>query len=174
MPRRRASFPTSLGYPLPLVSAARLIFFAWVLMSVSSLARAEDGYDPRLTPEKYLLWFHHLPWDYRMASGRTLWDELVIHYSRGVDYVHDMRGTWAELAPYVDSERHEQISAFLAIQEKEARWWRDATLAYFHSLSKRPFPSGYAPPQRTLEEYEALTFPYAPGNPGWTAAPIRR
>jgi alpha-glucuronidase len=130
--------------------------------------------DPRLTPEKYLLWFHHLPWDYRMASGRTLWDELVIHYSRGVDYVHDMRGTWAELAPYVDSERHAQISAFLAIQEKEARWWRDATLAYFHSLSKRPFPSGYALPQRTLEEYEALTFPYAPGNPGWTAASFRR
>jgi alpha-glucuronidase len=129
--------------------------------------------DPRLTPEKYLLWFHHLPWDYRMASGRTLWDELVIHYSRGVDYVHQMRATWSALAPYVDSERHAQVSAFLAIQEKEARWWRDATLAYFQSISHRPFPAGYAPPERTLEEYQALSFPYAPGNPGWTAAPFR-
>jgi alpha-glucuronidase len=129
--------------------------------------------DPRLTPEKYLLWFHHLPWDFRMASGKTLWDELVIHYTRGVDDVHRMRGTWAALAPYLDSERYAEISAFLAIQEKEAQWWRDASLAYFQSVSGRPFPPGYAPPQRTLADYEALSFPYAPGNPGWTAAPFR-
>ena len=43
--------------------------------------------DPQQTPEKYLLWFHHLPWDHRMASGATLWDELVMHYTHGVEYV---------------------------------------------------------------------------------------
>jgi alpha-glucuronidase len=73
----------------------------------------------------------------------------------------------------VDAERHAETSAFLAIQEKEAQWWRDATLAYFQSLSGRPFPPGYAPPEHSLQEYEALSFPYAPGNPGWTAAPLR-
>jgi alpha-glucuronidase len=130
--------------------------------------------DPRLTPEKYLLWFHHLPWDFHLASGRTLWDELVIHYTRGVGYVRQMRGAWAALAPYVDAERYTQVSAFLAIQEKEATWWRDATLAYFQSISGRPYPSGYARPERSLQEYEAMSFPYAPGNPGWTAAPFRR
>jgi alpha-glucuronidase len=129
--------------------------------------------DPKLTPEKYLLWFHHLGWDYPMASGRTLWDELVIHYSRGVEYVAKMRRTWATLEPYVDSERFAETSAFLAIQEKEARWWRDACIAYFQSLSKRPLPAGYAPPEHTLAEYEAISTPYAPGNPGWTAAPFR-
>jgi alpha-glucuronidase len=129
--------------------------------------------DARLTPEKYLLWFHHLPWDYRMASGATLWDELVIHYSHGVEQVGRLRETWARLAPFVDAERHAEVSAFLAVQEKEARWWRDATLAYFESLSGRPFPAGYDPPTHTLQEYEALSFPYAPGNPGWTAAPFR-
>ncbi len=128
--------------------------------------------DPKLTPEKYLLWFHHLSWDYPMASGRTLWDELVIHYSRGVEYVREMRRTWATLAPYVDSERYAETSAFLAIQEKEARWWRDACIAYFQSLSKRPLPAGYAPPEHSLEEYEAISTPYAPGNPGWTAGPF--
>ena len=106
--------------------------------------------DPKLTPEKYLLWFHHLSWDYRLKSGRTLWDELVMHYSRGVDAVRAMRDTWATLAPYVDEERYAETAAFLAIQEKEARWWRDACLAYFQSLSKRPLPSGFAPPERTL------------------------
>ena len=129
--------------------------------------------DPKLTPEKYLLWFHHLSWDYPMPSGRTLWDELVMHYTRGVDYVRDMRRTWATLAPYVDSERYAETSAFLAIQEKEARWWRDACIAYFQSISKRALPSGVAPPEQSLAEYEAITTPYAPGNPGWTAAPFR-
>jgi alpha-glucuronidase len=129
--------------------------------------------DPKLTPEMYLLWFHHLSWDYPMASGRTLWDELVIHYSRGVDYVREMRRTWATLAPYVDSERYAETSAFLTIQEQEARWWRDACIAYFQSISKRPLPTGFAAPEHTLAEYEAISTPYAPGNPGWTAAPFR-
>jgi alpha-glucuronidase len=129
--------------------------------------------DPKLTPEKYLLWFHHLSWDYPMASGRTLWDELVMHYSRGVEYVQEMRRTWATLAPYVDSERYAETSAYLAIQEKEARWWRDACIAYFQNLSKRPLPKDFVPPEHTLAEYEAISTPYAPGNPGWTAAPIR-
>jgi alpha-glucuronidase len=130
--------------------------------------------DPSLTPEKYLLWFHHLPWDFPMTSGHTLWDELVIHYTRGVDYVRQMRRTWATLAPFVDSERFAETSAYLGIQEKEAQWWRDSTLAYFQSISKRPFPEGFAPPGHTLQEYEAISVPYAPGNPGWTAAPFRR
>jgi alpha-glucuronidase len=138
----------------------------------SPQAAASFG-NPQLTPEKYLLWFHHLAWDYRMASGATLWDELVKHYTGGVEYVRQMRKTWSGLAPWVDAERHAETSAFLAIQEKEAQWWRDATLAYFQSLSGRPFPPGYAPPEHSLQEYEALSFPYAPGNPGWTAAPFR-
>jgi alpha-glucuronidase len=130
--------------------------------------------DPQHTPEKYLLWFHHLPWDYRMASGNTLWDELVIHYSNGVRHVQRMRKIWQGLAPFVDGERYAEVAEFLAIQEQEAGWWRDATLSYFQSLSGRPFPKGEAPPLHTLPEYQAMSFPYAPGNPGWTAAPFRR
>jgi alpha-glucuronidase len=84
-----------------------------------------------------------------------------------------MRKTWSTLAPYVDHERYAQTTAFLIIQEKEARWWRDANIAYFQNLSNRPLPAGYAPPQHSLAEYEAISTPYAPGNPGWTAAPFR-
>jgi alpha-glucuronidase len=135
-------------------------------------ALAEQYNDPTRTPEKYLLWFHHLGWDYPMASGRTLWDELVNHYSRGVEYVRQMRRTWTSLAPYVDAERYAETSAFLEIQEREAQWWRDACLAYFESLSKRPLPEGFTPPEHSLAEYEAISTPYAPGNPGWTAAPF--
>ena len=114
--------------------------------------------------ERYLLWFHRVGWDRKTASGRPVWDELVVRYSEGVDEVKAMRRTWASMAPYVDPERHAQVAAYLAIQEHEAQWWRDACIAYFQTFSKRPLPAGYAPPAHTLEWYQALKFPYAPGN----------
>jgi alpha-glucuronidase len=119
--------------------------------------------DLRRTPENLLLWFHHVPWDYKMRSGRTLWDELVIHYTHGVQTVSDMRRTWAGLSDKVDAERYAQVSTFLGIQEKEARWWRDASIAYFETFSHRPLPAGYAQPEHDLAYYKALCFPYAPG-----------
>lgn len=113
--------------------------------------------------ERHLLWFHHLPWDHRMRSGRTLWDELVLRYDRGVADVGEMRRTWASLRPYVDDQRFEDTATFLGIQEKEARWWRDASVAYFQSLSKRPLPEGSPSPEHSLEYYKSLSFPEAPG-----------
>ena len=118
------------------------------------------------TPENLLLWFHHLPWDYRLRSGELLWDALVEHYSRGVRAVAAMRSTWSSLAAYVDAERFSQVAAFLGIQEREAQWWRDASIAYFQSLSHRPLPAGNSPPGHSLHYYESLCFPFAPGNPG--------
>jgi alpha-glucuronidase len=114
-------------------------------------------------PESLLLWFHHVPWDHRMASGRTLWDELVHAYSRGVSAVSGMRETWDGLAEFVDPERHAQVAAFLRIQENEAQWWRDASLAYFQTFSQRPIPEGYAPPAHDLDYYKAIDNRYAPG-----------
>jgi alpha-glucuronidase len=118
---------------------------------------------PGTAPEQYLLWFHHLPWDHRMTNGRTLWDELVVRYSSGVQRVGVMRETWAGLSHLVDPERFAEVSAFLGIQEEEAQWWRDASIAYFQSLSRRPLPAGYAPPRHPLEHYRAIDNRYAPG-----------
>ncbi len=120
--------------------------------------------DVQRVPEEFLLWFHHVPWDFKTRSGRPLWDELVYRYTRGVGYVHEMRGTWKALARYVDPERHTQVDAFLGIQEKEAQWWRDASIAYFQTFSARPLPPGFAPPAHSLDYYEALEFPNAPGD----------
>ena len=114
-------------------------------------------------PERYLLWFHHLSWDRRTRSGRSVWDELVTHYSSGVRQVQAMRDTWRSLRPRIDPERYAEVDAFLGIQEKEARWWRDASIAYFQSISKRPLPPGVAPPPHDLPYYRAINFPYAPG-----------
>lgn len=114
--------------------------------------------------ERYLLWFHHVPWDHRMLSGRPLWDELVLTYDLGVTTVGEMRGTWAAMQPYVDNQRFEEISTFLSIQQKEARWWRDASVAYFRTISSRPLPAGAAEPEYSLDYYRSLSFPDAPGN----------
>lgn len=119
--------------------------------------------DLKTIDEKDLLWFHHLPWDHRLKSGQTLWDGLVTRYSRGVATVDGMGATWATLSPYVDPQRHAQVADFLKIQKNEAQWWRDASIAYFQTFSKRPLPAGEKPPAHSLDYYESLKFPYAPG-----------
>lgn len=125
-------------------------------------------------PESLLLWFHHVPWDHRMASGRPLWDELVSRYSLGVREVQAMQKTWATLNPVepglarlplaIDPERHANIAAFLNIQLREAQWWRDASVSYFQSISGRPLPAGEAAPPYPLSYYQSLQFPSAPGD----------
>jgi alpha-glucuronidase len=120
--------------------------------------------DPKKMDERYLLWFHHLPWDYKVKSGRTLWNELVISYDNGAREASDMRNKWATLSAYVDPERFAAVSANLAIQEREAKWWRDASIAYFQSKSGLPLPAGITPPEHEPGYYEALQFPYAPGH----------
>jgi len=120
--------------------------------------------DAKRVPEQFLLWFHHLPWDYRTRSGRTLWDELVTRYDRGVASVAAMQSSWDGLEGKVDDARWAEVRDFLAIQRQEAEWWRDASVAYFQSVSKRPLPAGHAGPPHDLDWYKAIKTPYAPGN----------
>jgi alpha-glucuronidase len=70
---------------------------------------------------------------------------------------------WAALKPDIDPERHAEVSAYLAVQAREARWWRDACIAYFQSVSGRPLPAGVRPPEQDLQHYQRLRFPFAPG-----------
>jgi len=121
--------------------------------------------DPATTPERALLWFHHVPWDRRMASGRSLWAEMVHDYDSGVAYVADMSRKWDALKLDIDAERWAKTATYLAVQQREAQWWRDASLAYWMSVNGRALPAGTAPPAHDLAWYKAQRFPYAPGNP---------
>ena len=113
----------------------------------------------------FLLWFQHVPWDQKIElTGRTVWEELVWRYDHGLDEVRAMRRHWETLRGSVDEQRFAEVSAYLAIQEREAKWWRDACIAYFESVSHRPLPAGVAPPEHPLFYYEALRFPYAPAH----------
>jgi alpha-glucuronidase len=105
-------------------------------------------------PEKFLLWFHHVSWDHKMKSGRPLWDEMALHYQRGVDWVRATRAAWESLDQVIDPERHKAIADKLAIQERDAIWWRDACLLYFQTFAKRPLPRGVEHAAHPLTEYK--------------------
>jgi alpha-glucuronidase len=119
--------------------------------------------DPDRTPLPYLLWFHRISWDKRLSTGRSLWEELVSRYDAGVQSVAAMQAAWARLHGKVDSERHAEVAAMLGVQLREARWWRDASLSYWQSVSGRALPAGVPPPAASLDYYRSLQFPYAPG-----------
>lgn len=84
-------------------------------------------------PEKYLLWFHHLPWNYRMNNGRTLWQSLVDKYAEGVRHVDAYRALWRSpaIVSYVDAERWQQVNRLLNTQLANARLWQHTCLEYF-------------------------------------------
>ncbi len=113
--------------------------------------------------EDLLLWFHHVPWDHQMDSGRTLWDEMALRYQRGVDGARWLQQTWASLEGKVDEERFTHVASFLQIQVDEAVWWRDACLLYFQQFSKMPLPSGVEPPAETLDYYLKFHRNFVPG-----------
>jgi alpha-glucuronidase len=119
-------------------------------------------------PLRFLLWFHHVPWDHVLPTGRTLWEELCRQYHQGASEAAALREKWRSVKEYIDEERYHQVEMHLEIQEKEARWWRDACLTYFQTFSKKEIPAGLEQPAHDLEYYRSLTFPYAPGiRPRW-------
>jgi alpha-glucuronidase len=115
-------------------------------------------------PEEYLLWFHHVPWNFTMRSGRTLWEELCFKYNNGVDSIKVIQQQWNSLNGSVDEQRFKQVQMLLNIQVKEAKWWRDACLSYFQTFSKKEIPAQYEQPEHSLDYYKQLNFPFAPGN----------
>ena len=82
-------------------------------------------------PEIYLLWFHHLPWDYKMKNGRILWDELCYHYDNGVQQVHQFQKIWDNEKPYIDTQRFEEVQSKLRRHCRDAQIWKDGCLLYF-------------------------------------------
>ncbi|MCF7974788.1 MAG: alpha-glucuronidase [Phycisphaerae bacterium] len=91
-------------------------------------------------PEVYLLWFHRCAWDYRMKSGKTLWDALCETYQQGAKQAAVLQKTWQFLAGQVDARRHAEVADRLVIQVADAAKWRDQILEYFGQFSKRPRP----------------------------------
>jgi len=114
-------------------------------------------------PDEYLLWFHHVKWDYKMRSGKTLWNEMVARYYTGVDAVKDMQQVWKGMKPYVDPVRFNEVDQLMAVQYEEAVRWRNSCVLYFQSFSKMPIDPKYPKPEHDLQYYRSLRFPNVPG-----------
>ncbi|HET7218478.1 MAG TPA: alpha-glucuronidase family glycosyl hydrolase [Vicinamibacterales bacterium] len=98
-----------------------------------------DRFDSLETcPEEFLLWFHRVPWDYRLKSGKTLWAGLCEKYTEGARQAAAMQATWTALEGHVDAQRHKEVAERLAIQVADAATWRDHILEYFQQFSKQP------------------------------------
>ena len=125
----------------------------------------EQWGDPTTIPPQFLLWFHHVGWETELASGRTLWEDLGIHYQRGVDAVRSWQWSWEGLSDRIDPERHAHVAALLARQEREAIEYKDACLLYFQTFSKLPWPSAAEPALYPLEYYRNFQRHHVPGDP---------
>ena len=116
----------------------------------------EEFNDIKICPEKFLLWFHHVDWDYRMKNGRTMWDELCYQYDSGVRQVRDFQKIWDKAEPYVDAERFKAVQSKLRIQAHDAVWWKDACLLYFQTFAKRPIPYDIERPVNELDDLKKI------------------
>ena len=93
--------------------------------------------DVNTCPERYLLWFHRVPWTRRMNSGRTLWEEMQWRYKQGVSEVEDFIRVWQEVRPEIDEQRWGEVNDRLQRQLKDAKEWRDVCLGYFGKLQEK-------------------------------------
>ncbi len=94
-------------------------------------------------PEEYLLWFHHVPWTYKMKSGSTLWEELCMKYNQGVAMVEVYRDYWHTSAkPYMKGHEQEwqHTDSLLNVQLNNAKEWRNVCLQYFQGFSHQSIP----------------------------------
>ena len=99
------------------------------------MARLYDNIDT--CPENLLLWFHHVPWDYRMRDGSTLWESMQYHYRRGVITVEQHQNLWhTKMRHYVDEERWRDVDERLDEQLQNAREWCDVCLRYFGQFAE--------------------------------------
>lgn len=107
-------------------------------------------------PEKYLLWFHHVPWTHPMKSGRTLWEELCYRYDHGVQQVREFQKIWDKAENLIDAERFKDVQSRLKIQMRDAIWWKDACLLYFQEFSKQPIPADIERPVHELNDLKQI------------------
>lgn len=112
--------------------------------------------NPETCQLEYLLWFHHVSWNKKLSTNRTLWEELCERYYKGANDVLKYQETWAKNKNNIDPEIYDFVLSKLKVQHREALWWRDACVLYFQTFSKMPIPSHLPKPERSLEEIKKL------------------
>jgi alpha-glucuronidase len=108
--------------------------------------------DVKSCPEIYLLWFHHVSWDYKLKSGNTLWEEICQHYDKGLHQVRHFQMVWDKVQPYVDADRFADVQSKLRTQCINAQMWKDGCLLYFQKFNHKPIPYDIERPVYNLDD----------------------
>ncbi|TBO40763.1 alpha-glucuronidase [Pedobacter kyonggii] len=108
-------------------------------------------------PEEYLLWFHHVPWTYKLKNGNDLWTALCYRYDSGLQRVRAFQRIWDSTKGLIDDERFRSVQSKLKIQSRDAQVWKDACLLYFQQFSKREIPYDLERPIYELDTLKKLT-----------------
>jgi alpha-glucuronidase len=119
--------------------------------------------DLKTCPDNLLLWFHHLPWDYKMRSGRSLWDEICLSYEMGVRSAAKMADEWRTIGKSIDTERYEKVNGLFEKQVRDAKIWKNSCILYFQTFSRLPIPEGVEKPDQTLDYYRNYKYTDIPG-----------
>ncbi len=96
-------------------------------------------------PEKFLLYFHHVPWS-------SVWERLCHRYDMGISQAEGFEKTWQSVEKYIDMERYQRQLKKFQRQALDAWWWRDACLLYFQQFSKMPLPQDCPEPRHKLDD----------------------
>jgi alpha-glucuronidase len=113
--------------------------------------------DAEKCPLPYLLWFHHVAWDKKLSTGKTLWDEFSGRYYQGVQEVEALQAQWKSVEKHIDPAMFADVAGRLAVQHREALNWRDGCVLYFQEFAKKPVPTPYKQPSRTLNQLKEIT-----------------
>ncbi len=111
---------------------------------------------PKTCDLDYLLWFHHVSWNEKLSTGKTLWEELCHRYYSGVKEVETFQTEWQKCEGKINQTLFEDVKGRLAAQHRESLNWRDACVLYFQTFSKQALPSPLVKPKRSLEEMKEL------------------
>ena len=116
----------------------------------------EELNDIKTCPEEFLLWFHHVPWNYRMGNGKNLWDNICRAYDSGLQEVRNYQKIWDRTERFIDENRFRHVQSRLRIQSRDAVWWKDACLQYFQTYSGMPIPYDLERPVHDLEDLKKI------------------
>ncbi|RZK38879.1 MAG: alpha-glucuronidase [Pedobacter sp.] len=108
-------------------------------------------------PEEYLLWFHHVPWTYRLKNGNDLWTEMCYRYDAGLQGVREFQRIWDKTKDLIDTDRFVAVQSKLRTQSRDAQIWKDACLLYFQQFSQRDIPLAIERPIHDLDALKRLT-----------------
>lgn len=106
--------------------------------------------DLETCPETYLLWFHHVPWNHTLSSGKTLIQELFERYDSWDDTGQWYLNNWNSLLGLIDNRRFTEVKAKLTAQKAHAKVWRDECVKYFSNVSGIPYEQDLMEPSRNI------------------------